>query len=153
MNEKTKRIYSEVYELLNLFGDEYINKVPTNLWNMLKEQRDDTYSPQYIKNIPLYKQNIRKETIAILALLHLNYWCKDEKEKLELKQILKNNEDKYQQQLRERYNPDNIFKKDNPDKNTEEKIVQSNRAIILYKESMLRKIVKRIEDIFHRNKK
>ena len=111
MNIKTKEIYSEVYQVLNLLGNEYINKLPNSLLNMLKEKRNTNYNPQYIEDIPLNKQNIRKETLAIIALLHLNYWCDNEKEKLELKQILKNHEDKYQQELRNKYNSEDIFKK------------------------------------------
>jgi hypothetical protein len=100
MNERTKEIYSEVYQVLNLLGNEYINKLPNSLFNMLKEKKNIDYTPQYIEDIPLYKQNIKKETLAIIALLHLNYWCDNEKEKIELKQILKNNETRYQQEFR-----------------------------------------------------
>lgn len=38
MNIKTKEIYSEVYQVLNLLGNEYIDKLPTSLINMLKEK-------------------------------------------------------------------------------------------------------------------
>ena len=69
MNIKTKEIYSEVYQVLNLLGNEYINKLPNSLLNMLKEKRNINYNPQYIEDIPLNKQNIRKETLAIIALL------------------------------------------------------------------------------------
>ena len=31
MNIKTKEIYSEVYQVLNLLGNEYIDKLPTSL--------------------------------------------------------------------------------------------------------------------------
>ena len=37
MNEKTKEIYSEVYQVLNLLGNEYIDKLPKSLFNMLKK--------------------------------------------------------------------------------------------------------------------
>ena len=62
MNIKTKEIYSEVYQVLNLLGNEYIYKLPTNLINMLKEKREINYNPQYTDDIPLNEQNIKKET-------------------------------------------------------------------------------------------
>ncbi len=146
MNIKTKEIYSEVYQVLNLLGNEYIDKLPNSLFNMLKEKRNIGYTPQYIEDIPLNKQNIKKETLSIIALLHLNYWCKNEKEKLELKQMLKNNEDRYQQELRNKYNPDDIFKKHKQDK-----IVENQVSMIEYKESLFKKIISKIKSIFHIN--
>ncbi len=38
MNIKTKEIYSEVYQVLNLLGNEYIDKLPKSLFNMLEEK-------------------------------------------------------------------------------------------------------------------
>ena len=144
MNIKTKEIYSEVYQVLNLLGNEYIDKLPKSLLNMLKEKRDINYNPQYIEDIPLNKQNIKKETLAILALLHLNYWCENEKEKLELKQVLKNNEDMYQQDIRNKYNPENMFIK-----NKREKIVENQVSMIEYKEPLFKKIISKIKSRFH----
>ena len=146
MNIKTKEIYSEVYQVLNLLGSEYIDKLPNSLLNTLKEKRNINYNPQYIEDIPLNKQNIRKETLAIIALLHLNYWCKNEKEKIELKQILKNNEYRYQQELRNKYNPKNMFIK-----NKQEKIVENEVSLIEYKEPLFKRFISKIKSIFHIN--
>lgn len=146
MNIETKEIYSEVYQVLNLLGNEYINKLPNSLLNMLKENRDINYSPQYNEDEPLNKQNIKKEALAIIALLHLNYWCESEQEKLEIKQILKNNENKYEQELREKYNPDNIF---NKSKQEHETIAEPQVSMIEYKESFFKRIINKIKNIFH----
>ena len=146
MNIKTKEIYSEVYQVLNLLGNEYIDKLPNSLFNMLKEKRNTNYNLQYIEDIPLNKQNIRKETLAIIALLHLNYWCDNEKEKLELKQILKNHEDKYQQELRNKYNSEDIFKK-----RIQENIVKNQVSMIEYKEPLFKRFISKIKSIFHMN--
>lgn len=146
MNIKTKEIYSEVYQVLNLLGNEYIDKLPNRLFNMLKEKRDISYKPQYEKDISLNKQNIKKEALAIIALLHLNYWCENEKEKLELKQIFKNNEDRYQNELRINYNPENIFKK-----HKQENIVQNQVSIIEYNPSLFKKVIIKIKSMFHIN--
>lgn len=144
MNIETKEIYSEVYQILNLLGNEYIDKLPNSLFNMLKEKRNTDYTPTYIEDIPLNKQNIKKETLSVLALLHLNYWCENEKEKLELKQLLKDNEDKYQQELRNKYNPDDIF-----EKHKKEKIVENQVSIIEYKEPLFKRLISKIKNIFH----
>ena len=143
MKVETKEIYSEVYQILNLLGTEYTEKLPATLMSMLKEKRAINYNPQYTE------QNIRKETMAIIVLLYLNYWCEDENEVAEINNILKNNEEKYQLELRERYNPDNIFKKQKQEtKNVEEQIANET-AMIPYKKSIFARIINKIKNIFH----
>ena len=44
----------------------------------------------------------------MIALLHLNYWCDTEEEKANLNQMLKQNDYKYQNKLKEKYNPDDM---------------------------------------------
>ena len=61
MNIETKETYSEVYQILNLLGNEYINKLPKSLFNMLEEKRDINYNPKYTDDIPLNKQNIKRK--------------------------------------------------------------------------------------------
>lgn len=146
MKLETKEIYSEIYQVLNLLGYEYINKLPDSLFNMLKEKRDINYNPIYVEDIPLDKQNIRKETISIIVLLYLNYWCENENEKIQLKQLLKKNEDKNQDEIRNKYNPDNVFKKHNKN------IVQNELAIVNCKESKIKKIINKIKNIFVKEK-
>ena len=138
-----KEIYSEVYQVLNLLGNEYIDKLPKSLFNMLEEKRNINYEPKYTEDLPLNKQNIKKETLSIIALLHLNYWCENENEKNELKQIFKNNEDNYQNELREKYNPDNIFKK-----HIQENIVKNEVSLVEYKESIFKRLINKIKSIF-----
>ena len=149
MKVETKEIYSEVYQILNLLGTEYTEKLPATLMSMLKEKRAINYNPQYTEDLPLNEQNIRKETMAIIVLLYLNYWCEDENEVAEINNILKNNEEKYQLELRERYNPDNIFKKQKQEtKNVEEQITNET-AMIPYKKSIFARIINKIKNIFH----
>ena len=150
MNVKEKRIYSEVYQILETLGTEYIDKLPSKLYNMIKEKRDFDYNPQYVDDIPLNKQNVKKETISIIALLHLNYWCEDEQEKIEIKQILDKNEKKYQQEIREKYDPDKIF-------STQIKNVviendnSKHELIIKEKTTFFTKILNKIKSMFNMN--
>ena len=148
MDIKTKDIYSEVYQILNMLGNDYIDKLPTSLYNMLKEKRNIDYNPKYIIDTPLNEQNIKKESISVVALLHLNYWCEDEEEKLELKKILKDNEDKHQQELREKYNPDDIFEKNRKEKSIEF-VRETEVALVEYKETVIKRIINKIKKIFY----
>ena len=142
---QTKQTYSEIDEFLELLDEKTRNEVPIKLRELFKKEKDNNYHKGINPNIPIKEQNLKKETLTLIALLNLQYWCKDEKEKERLKQVYANNEIKYQEELREKYNPDNIFKKNNKrmQNNTEE------GAIIEFKEEKwYQKIFELIKNIF-----
>ena len=72
----------------------------------------------------------------------MNYWCDSEEEKQELIKAYSENERKNEAEIREKYNPDNLFKK------REE--IPSDTQMIEYHEGMLTKIWNKIKSLFHR---
>ena len=148
MDIKTKETYSEVYSILDMLGNSYINRLPSSLYKMIKEEKLDEYKPQYNSTILLEQQNVRKEALSIIALFHLNYWCTSNDEKTKLKTLLNKNEEKYQAEIREKYNPDNIFKNRRIDTaaNTEVDTV----TMVEYKESIFKKFFNKIKSFFIR---
>ncbi len=110
VNIQTKQAYSEIDEFLSLLDEKTRNEVPSKLREIFKNEKDNNYHKEINPNIPIKEQNLKKETLALIALLNLKYWCKDEKEKERLKQVYANNENKYQEEIRKKYNPDNVFK-------------------------------------------
>lgn len=134
MDGTTQEVYSEVYSILNLLGESFIKKLPTSLYEMIKKEKLDSYNPQYSPKLKLEEQDIKKESLSMIALFHLNYWCESEEEKEELKRIFSENEEKYQAELREKYNQDNIFKKKNVQPIQEEKVETNEVAMVEYKE-------------------
>ena len=57
---------------------------------------------------------------------------------------MKENEIKYQSELREKYNPDNIFKNRNNLTQKEESIENKPVALIEYKENIFKKMINKI---------
>lgn len=110
MNLETRQAYSEVNCFLELIGKELSNKIPLKLRDFFKREMDANYIPNINPQIPIKEQNLKRKTIAIIAGLNLQYWCKEDR-KQELLEIYSNNEKKYQEELREKYNPDDIFKR------------------------------------------
>ena len=147
MNIKTREIYSEVYSILNLLGDDYIKKLPSNLYQMIEEEKLNEYNPQYDLNLALEDQKIKREAISMIALFHLNYWCDSDNEKSELTSLFKANEDEYKAKLKEQYNLTNHLKKIH--KQEEEKIVDE-KLVVVKKESFISKILKKIKALFKR---
>lgn len=141
-----RRAYSEVSAILDLLDDEYISKVPRKFIEFIDNEKDNEYFININPNVPLEKQELLPDTINILAMLKLDYWCDTEEEKLELLNILNKNEEEYQEQLREKYNPENLFK--NNDKNKEEKSLT-----IIEEKSFIIKIFEKIKSMFKKIQK
>ena len=84
----------------------------------------------------------------------IQYWYKDESKKQKLLEVLDENERKYQEELREKYNPDNIFKNKNQN-NTFDEAVPKNEEIsvgmqiVEYKEPIFKRIVNKILNFLH----
>lgn len=150
MSDKTKKVYSEVYAFLNIVSEENRNKIPKKLKEMIEEEREKEYTPSYTFEIPIEEQEISDEAIAMIALLHLNYWCEDENEKERLNEIFNENEKKYQDELREKYNPDNLFKNK---KYKEEQLSEEQTnsvAMVEYKETIFRKLKEWFRNLFNK---
>lgn len=147
--EDIKMAYCEVDIILGQIENEYVNKIPTELRKLFKEQKREDYFPEIRTDIPLSEQKLLRKTIAILAMLNLNYWCEDEKEKQELIQIYAENDKKREEELREKYNPDNLFKK----KNIEEENNNESKELVEYKEeNFFNKILRKIASFFKKRK-
>ena len=80
-----------------------------------------------------------------MTVLYKEFIC-DDIEKIELEKTLSNNEIKYQEKLREKYNPDNIFEDRKSNPKTEQ--IENENTSIAYKESFFSKLINKIKLIF-----
>ena len=152
MEVKTNDIYSEVYSILNLLGDSYINKIPRKALDIIKNERNMNYNPKYDFSIDINSQDIKRETKAMIALLRLSYWCTSEEEKIKLSNQFKENEKRYQELLKAKYNTDNLFKNKNTMKNINEEVKTKQIFMVEYKEkNFLQKIFDKIKHLFKKN--
>lgn len=136
----------EVLDILQNSDDNIIERIPKELIEFWERNKSETYKPSLDHSKPINEMDLKKKTKSLIAMIYLNYLC-DEEEKNNLNSILKSNEEKYQKELREKYNPDNIFKKNNQE--AEEKIVEDNAQIKVYKEPLFKRIINKIKNIFH----
>lgn len=100
---------AEINEILKYLPKEEVEKIPSKLREFFKEVSSKDYVTNINPNMPLDKQQIKEKTKDIIALIYRNYWCSEEERK-ELDQKLIENDKKFEEELREKYNPDNIFK-------------------------------------------
>lgn len=115
MTINRKKSYVEVLEILKYIDKKYIDKIPQNLINFFEENKDTNYKFTYDHKLELTKQKLNDNTLALLAMLNLNYWCENEIHKEELLRKYKENEIIYQEELRKKYDPNDIFRKKKQD--------------------------------------
>ncbi len=142
--------YAEVNAVLESMAEEYTNKIPIKLKKLISNYRNKSYSVKYDLNKPLHEQNISKEALSIIALIHLNYWCKDETEKNKLYKIFQDNEIKNENEKRLKYSPNNLFKSKKIFATDNNQEANQNNQITVYKENILQRCINFIKKIFNR---
>lgn len=136
MNKSTMEAYAEIDAVLSLMDNKYLDEIPSKLIELFSKEKSKDYIKEIVADKPLKEQNLKEETLSILAVLNYNYWCKDKVHKEELLELYSENERKYQDELREKYNPDNIFKNHIGKNKIEENIVENKIALVEYEESI-----------------
>lgn len=139
----TRQAYSEVDEFLQLLSIEKRNKVPQELRELFAREKDINYKKVIVPTNSIKNQNLKEETLGIIALLNLQYWCEDETEKERLKKVYDQKEKEYQKMLKEKFNPDKIFKKKENSIGNEEQQIQCIQ-MMKYKESFFKRILNKI---------
>lgn len=101
--------YAEVDYIIHHMNEKYIEKIPTKLLNFFSTIKDPEHTIYVNPRVPLQDQNLKEYTLELLALLHLKYWCEDEERRKELYEKMIMNQQKLDEQMRAKYNIDNMF--------------------------------------------
>lgn len=146
INNTYAKAYTEVLEVIRHFPKEEYSKIPVEKIEFYKTNMDKDYTFTINPEIDLAEQNISQEANAIIVNLFRDYFATEE-QKIKIKEILDLNQKKDEQEKREKYNPDDIFKKSN--KITQIKTEESENALIEYKETFFTKFKNFIFRILH----
>lgn len=104
-----KKVYSEIVEILNHTDKQLVEKIPDSFIKFLFENMDKEYRVEINFFNENWEDTILEETKAILALIYRDYIVSAEERK-ELLIEEKREVEKQEMELREKYNPDNLFK-------------------------------------------
>ena len=148
MTYETKQAYSEVCAVLENMPNEYISKIPKKIIKLFETERLTNYEPNINKFNPLDKNKLSKKAMVIIAMLNYQYWCPNKKVKDDLYKTYLSNNDKYQREIEKKYSVDNLFK--NKNNITQVYNEGENVAMVEYKESVFKRIINKIKNIFHK---
>ena len=136
---------TEVFEILSYMNRETVMKIPFEILSIIKENRNVNYVSKIDKNDMFNPNNLSEDAISILSWLDLEYLASNESKEEKLK-IYQENEELYQQKLKEKYNADKIFKnyEQYDYKLNDEMCNEQNNKMIKYKNNIFFRIYKKI---------
>lgn len=138
----------QINEILKYMAPNLKARIPKKVISYFENNKSQEYNWTIDKSLPLERQDLLPTTKELLTVLYKDFICNDI-ERVELEKTLSNNELKYQEELRKKYNPDKIFK--DRQKLTEYVEAQTKSTeIVPYKESFFIKIISKIKLIFHK---
>ena len=133
-----RKAYSEVDEFLNMLNSDYRNKIPSEIREFFKSEKDTTYIKKINPYMSIESQNLMEESLTIIMWLNLEYWATSAEKEI-LEQMYENNQNIFEEEQKEKYSIDKIFSKKKDE----------NKSIIIYKkESFISKIINKIKSIF-----
>ena len=152
-NDKMPDAYKEVYEILKYVGEEERHLIPESFYNLIQAKMNNDYNYKYDETKEFKDQEMLIETRAILGHIYLKYWA-DEEEKMIIENKLKNDLKRAEEEKKEKYNPNEIFKssKKEVEKIKEENLDEEINALVAVKGSFLAKIINKIKAFFKINK-
>ncbi len=140
------KVYKEVFEIIKHLSENDFNKIPKEVIETLHVNMDKEYEVN-INFEDFQNQKTMYETKVLLAILFRDYLATEkQKEKIMAKE--RYDEQVYQEEMREKYNPENFFKKQQSslDKNN----IQKEMKLIEYKPNIFQRILSCIKGIFHK---
>jgi len=148
VNDYNKRLV-EVDEVLNYLSDEDLLKIPEDIRQAIKENKDKEYVWKYDVTKELKDQKLNRDTIIILSYLNMEYLLNEEQKKL-MQQIHELNEKKLEEAKAEKYGVEDLFKRNKPQQE-EQKETEQEMSLVEYKESFFTKLISKIKKIFCKN--
>ena len=140
MVDYNKRLV-EVDEVLSYLSEEELLKIPEDVRQVIKDNKDKEYIWKYDISKELKDQGLSKDTIIILSYLNMEYLLNQEQKQF-MQELHIFNEKKLEKEKAKQYNPDDIFK----NKNIEETAKKEEKSLIAYKQNLFTKIINRIKN-------
>lgn len=145
MNRAYEEAFVEVDEIFKIMPIDLLSKIPVKFRQVISENKAKDYKVEIKENFE--EQNLKQETIAILGLIYRDFLASPE-EREELQAQDAEELRKIEQEMQEKYNTENIFKKKNQKEDNELEM-----DLILYKEpGFFKKFFNLIKGIFNKNK-
>ena len=144
VDKEYAKAYTEVIEILKNVPEEDVQKIPKEKLEFYKKNMDNEYQYRVDEAKKFENQEMSEITKAILANIFRDYWATSyQKEKIEEKE--KYDLEKLEQEKKNKYNPDDIFKNEKETKAHG----NANLPTIVKKETFFEKLIRFIKKILN----
>ncbi len=131
------KAFKELSEIIKFFPKNEYRKIPKSFIDFIEENMDNNYE-YIVEHIDDFQNQAMLDETRILISIVYRDFIASKKEKNEITNMEKNELLQEEKRIREKYNPDNIFKKH--DTQQKENVITNEVAMIEYKESIFTKI-------------
>lgn len=149
LNQNYAEAYVEVLDIINHMSTKDLAKVSKKFIKFLTTNASKEYKCKLDYSKQLKDMQLKEETKGLLALMYRDYWASEE-ERQELQKKFYINDQKYQEELRKKFNTDNIFKNRNNNKTIENSTSESLELIKYENNKWYKKIFNIILNFFRR---
>ena len=144
--------FTQVYVILNELDDEDYDKIPPEVVDAIRKNRNKEYQFKIDKSIDLKDNNLLPEARALLFKIYRDYLASESQRQKILKM---QNEERRKRELKkqQQYNSDIFANKETEtiqksELETRSELQQQSIHPVLYKESIFKKIFNRIRGVF-----
>ena len=141
-NSKYSKAAVEVLDILKHTRKEDVEKVPKEFIDFLEEHRSETYVSNLDHTKQIEEMELSKEAQDVLGYVYLKYLA-DQQAKDNFRAKIRELERAKQEQLKEKYNPDDIFKQ----KTEKIKNIEEINLPTIKKQSFIQRIINAIKRI------
>lgn len=143
MKDLDKRLV-EVEYILKKLDKSFLDKIPLEIWEYLRQNKNINYTFNYDENKRLDEQDLNIDTIAILTYINIEYLLGEE-QKREMIDLLKKDEFYDEVEKMRNYNVNDIF---NKKKKSNSNVETEATNMIQYKENKLKNVWSKILKYF-----
>ena len=137
---------AEVSQILNLLGNEYINKIPYKFLKFMEENKAEHISISITED-NYENVELTRNAIIIISMLNLNYWVTDPEEKEKLLRIYQENDRKFLNKVPNYKNSD-WLSNNREEKSFEKPKNETKYLINIEQQSVFTKVINFIKSLF-----
>ena len=141
-----KNAYQETYTILQELNEEEYSKIPPEVIQALKENRNEEYNYEVDEDQELKYQPMLPETKALLFNIFRDYLATPE-QKEKIKKMQSEERAKLEIKKKEQYNTENMFKSNTQQETQVEPVKETEALVKVKKENWLKKAVEKIKNL------
>ena len=154
-DEKYKIALAEVDDILYFTDEDMKSQIPVSFLNFIKQNKKENHINNINPYLKIEEQNISEEVKAIMALIYRSYIASEE-EKKEYQRKDKADLEKLEEEKRQKYSADNLFKNQEKDSNEEYEDdyeeIEEKDLVALEKAGIIERIRNFFKKLFNKNK-